>query len=67
MSDPRYPDCTVQLSGEDGNAFFIIGRTTKALRRAGAPKEDIDAYTADAMSGDYDHVLQTTMRWVATA
>ena len=67
MSDPRYPDCTVQLSGEDGNAFFIIGRTTKALRRAGAPKEDIDAYIAEATSGDYDHVLQTTMRWVATA
>jgi len=67
MSDPRYPDCKVQLSGEDGNAFFIIGRTSKALRRAGAPKEDIDAYIAEATSGDYDHVLQTTMRWVATA
>jgi len=67
MSDPKYPDCKVQLSGEDGNAFFIIGRTSKALRRAGAPKEDIDAYIAEATSGDYDHVLQTTMRWVATA
>jgi hypothetical protein len=24
----------------------------------------IDAYFAEATSGDYDHLLQTTMRWV---
>lgn len=67
MSDPMYPDVEVQLSGEDGNAFYIIGRVTRALRRAGVPREKIDVFVAEATSGDYDHVLQTTMRWVATA
>jgi hypothetical protein len=61
---PRYPDVQVQLSGEDGNAFAILGRTASALRRAGVPKAEIDEYLAEATSGDYDHLLQTTMGWV---
>jgi hypothetical protein len=61
---PRYPEIQVQLSGEDGNAFAILGRTAAALRQAGVPQEEIDAFFAEATSGDYDHLLQTTMRWV---
>jgi hypothetical protein len=61
---PRYPDVQVQLSGQDGNAFAILGRTASALRRAGIPQEEIDEYFAEATGGDYDHLLQTTMRWV---
>ena len=49
---------------EDGNAVAILGRTAAALRRAGVPKDEIDAYVAEATSGDYDHLLQTTMAWV---
>jgi hypothetical protein len=61
---PRYPDVQVQLSGKDGNAFAILGRTTAALRAAGVPQEEIDNFFAEATSGDYDHLLQTTMAWV---
>ena len=61
---PRYPEVQVQLSGQDGNAFAILGRTTAALRAAGVAQEEIDAYFAEATSGDYDHLLQTTMAWV---
>jgi hypothetical protein len=60
----RYPDISVSLSGEDGNAFGILGRVTKALRRAGVPKDEIDEFYAEATAGDYDHLLQTVMRWV---
>jgi hypothetical protein len=63
-AESRYPDVQVQLTGEDGNAFAILGRTAAALRRAGVPQEEIDAYFADATSGDYDHLLRTTMTWV---
>jgi hypothetical protein len=52
------------LSGEDGNAFAILGRTTRALRQAGLAQDEIDQYYAEATSGDYDHLLHTTMRWV---
>ena len=63
-TQPRYPDVQVQLSGEDGNAFAILGRTAAALRAAGVPQEEIDAFFAEATSGDHDHLLQTTVAWV---
>lgn len=64
--EPKYPNVHVQLSGEDGNAMFIIGRTSRALRKAGVPQDQISAFTDEAMSGDYDKVLQTVMQWVET-
>jgi hypothetical protein len=60
---PKFPDVTVQLTGEDGNAFFIIGAVSKALKRAGH-SEAAAEFQAEAMSGDYDHVLQTCMDYV---
>lgn len=60
----KFPNITVQLTGEDGNAFFIIGRVGRALRKGGATKEEIADFTEDAMSGDYNHVLTTVMEWV---
>lgn len=62
--DPKYPNVTVRLTGEDGNAMFIIARVRRALKRAGVPEAELDEFTADAMDGDYDNVLQTVMRWV---
>ena len=61
MSDNNKP--TVQLSGQDGNAFAIIGRVRKALREAGLG-EQIEAFMDEATSGDYNHVLQTCMKYV---
>lgn len=62
----KYPHVNVELAGQDGNAFFIIGRTASALRSAGVPKEEIDAFVGEATSGDYYHVLQTVTEWVTT-
>ena len=61
----KYPEVEVQLAGEDGNAFAILGRVSKALRRGGVSREDITTYQAEATAGDYDHLLRTTMRWVS--
>jgi len=55
---------TVKLTGEDGNAFAILGRVTRALKQAGADKEYIDQYFNDAIAGDYDQLLITTMEYV---
>jgi hypothetical protein len=55
---------TVKLVGEDGNAFSIMGRVKKSLRRAGADKEYIDKYLKEATSGDYDHLLVVSMEYV---
>lgn len=60
----KFPSATMRLVGEDGNAYSIMGRATKALKAAGATKADTDAYLAEAMSGDYGNLLRTTMLWV---
>ncbi len=62
--EPKYPEITVRLVGEDGNAFAILGRVSKALRRAKVSKAEIEAFTAEATSGNYDELLGTVMRWV---
>lgn len=62
--DVKYPDIEVQLTGNDGNAFAIMGTVSQALRRAGVPKPERDEFIAECMSGDYDHLLQTCMKWV---
>ena len=64
MIDIRHPEVTVQLTGEDGDAFMIIGLVQRALRDAGVSEEEISQFHAEATSGDYDHVLVTCMRWV---
>lgn len=61
----HFPDVEVQLTGEDGNAFAILGRVSKALRNAGASKDEIDEFMAEATSGDYDNLLRTCMAWVS--
>lgn len=62
----KYPDIQVRLVGEDGNAFAILGRVTKALKRANVEKAKVDEFMAEAMNGDYDHLLRTCMAWVDT-
>ena len=63
---PKYPDVIVQLSGEDGNSMFIIGRARRTARRAGVSSDELDKFSEEAMSGDYDNVLQTVMKWFDT-
>ena len=54
---------TVQLSGEDGNGFMILGVVRRALQKAGY--HDLAAeYLEEATKGNYDHLLQTTMEYV---
>ncbi len=60
---PKYPDVTVKLVGEDGNAFAILGNVKKALQRAGY-KEAAQEYMKEATAGDYNNLLQVTMDYV---
>lgn len=65
MPQPHFPDVTVQLTGEDGNAFAILGRVKWALREGGAATSaDETAFIEEATAGDYDHLLRTCMKWV---
>lgn len=55
---------SVQLTGEDGNVFSIIGRVSKALKRAGL-KDKAAEFTSKAFkAGSYDEVLQLCFDYV---
>lgn len=60
---PKY-DTTVELVGHDGNAFAIMGRVQRALKEAGATKEELDQYFKESTAGDYDNLLRVAMEWV---
>jgi len=60
---PYYPKVKVELVGHDGNAFAILARARKAIIAAGIPLGVFGAYRDVATSGDYDHLLATTMEW----
>lgn len=64
MADVKYPNIQVSLIGEDGNAFAILGRIKGAMSRGGVPQDQIALFMEEAMSGDYNHLLNTCMEWV---
>lgn len=66
--EPKYPEVSVQLTGEDGNAFFIIARVRRALKNAGVSTDEIDQFVDEVMfRGNYSNVLRTAMKWVDVA
>ena len=58
---------TVKLIGEDGNAFSILARVRRALRRADYSEEQVKEFTEEATSSDYNHLLATVTLWVNEA
>jgi hypothetical protein len=62
---PKYPQIKVKLSGQDGNAFFILGVVTRALKNSMVvPADEIQEFLTEAKSGDYHKLLATCMEWV---
>lgn len=61
----RYPEITVRLTGNDGNAFAILGAVTRELKRGRVASDEVDAFVEEATSGSYDDLLATVLRWVS--
>lgn len=59
----KYPEITVILAGIDGNAFNILGVCINEMRKAGLPREKRDEFYKEATPENYDHLLQTCMKW----
>ncbi|HEY6193430.1 MAG TPA: hypothetical protein VI504_00160 [Candidatus Eisenbacteria bacterium] len=53
----------LQLVGQDGNAFMILGLAIRAAKKAGWSQEQIDEYKQKATRGDYDNLLSVTMEF----
>jgi hypothetical protein len=55
------------MTGESQHALFIMGRAVAAMRRAGLPESDRQAFLAEATSGNYTDLLATVRRWFRIA
>ena len=64
--DVLYPDVEVKLVGTDGNAFSLMGRVSRALKEGGH-RDAVAPFQKEAMKGDYDHLLQTCMKYVVVS
>lgn len=56
-------DVKIKLTGENGNAFYIMGKVIKELKLAGYDNL-AKQYEMEATSGDYDNLLRVTMKFV---
>jgi len=56
----------VQLSGEDGNIFSIVGRCRRALKLAGQSKQADEMSKKVTAVKSYDEALQIVMSYVDT-
>ena len=52
------------LVGVNGNAFSVMGYVRRAMKERHRTREEIDAYTKDAMSSDYDHLLVVSIEMI---
>ena len=54
---------TYEPTGPSGNAYWILGMTTIALKRSGHA-DKVDEYNRRATSGDYENLLKVTGEYV---
>lgn len=51
----------VKLTGRDGNAYSIMARVVRALRKAGVPGVTIEEYKTRSKAGNYDNLIAVVM------
>lgn len=51
----------IKLTGTDGNAYSVLAKCIKAARKAKWSESDIETFTNDAMSGDYNRLMSVVM------
>ena len=53
----------VQLTGNDGNAFIVMGLCAKAAKKAGWDKDKVDRVLEEMQDGDYNNLIHTATKY----
>lgn len=56
----------MNLVGEDGNVFAILGRASRALKQAGMPEQAKEMFDRVTNCGDYYEALNIISEYVET-
>ena len=62
--NPKYPNIIVDLIGKNAHGLFIILSVSSALKKNGVPQSEINDFSMDASSSDFNHLLRVCMAWV---
>lgn len=60
----KYPDITVELTGQDGNAFNLISIVQKVLREQVSAEASLQFSSAAMFANSYDDLLGLIQRTV---
>lgn len=61
----KYPEITVELIGQNGNVFNLIGICTHAMHRGGVSRNERDKFVDEVTHArSYMEALAIMMRWV---
>jgi len=63
MSKPKYGQYKIKIVGGNGNAFMLLSSAKRQLREQNADPKIFDEFSKEAMSGDYDHLLKTFLKF----
>jgi len=63
LLSPRENKPKLKMVGEDGNAFFIIGRAQRAWKKAGLPQDEWEQIRDKMTGGDYNDLIRTAMTY----
>lgn len=63
-AEVKYPQIKVKLVGKDSNSFSILANVLGEMKRHKLSAEERRTFFDEAMKGDYNHLLQTCMKWV---
>lgn len=55
--DPNQKPC-IDLAGESGNAYALLGIATRLGKQLHFPAKKIEEITADMRSSDYEHLIE---------
>ena len=59
LSKDTYRKQVIDLSGPDGNAYFLLGTAMKLCKQIGISSDRTDEIIDEMKSSDYEHLIQT--------
>ena len=59
LKKDKYKKQVIDLTGPDGNAFFLLGTAMKLCKQIGISSERTEEILDELKSSDYEHLIKT--------
>jgi len=66
IREKQHRERVIDLTGPQGNAFFLLGQARSFAKQLRFEQSEIDAMLEKMKSGDYEHLVQTFDEYFGT-